>query len=338
MIIEEYAPTLIKCSHMDNKPTLQLSVVVPCYNEEAVISKFLTKIQSTLDPIGITYELLFVNDGSKDKTLELLLEARDRDERIKVIDLSRNFGKEAALSAAMAHAVGQAVIPIDADLQEPPELIPEMLKKWEEGYEMVTARRTCRESDGFFKRTTARSFYKLFNLISRTQLPYDTGDFRLLDRKVVEAFLLLPERKRFMKGIFAWLGFKQTEITFARDARVAGKSKFSPWKLWSFGISSIFVFSVIPLRIWSYVGTVVSSFSFLYATFLIARTLIWGRDVPGYASMMVVLLFLGGIQLIGIGVLGEYLGHVYEEVKKRPLYLVRSSHGLEAKDSSKEGR
>ncbi len=318
---------------MNTEPTL--SVVIPCYDEEAVIAQFLKQIRSTLNPLHIEYELVFVNDGSSDATLDILLGERAHDDRIKVIDLSRNFGKEAALTAAIAHSRGKAVVPIDADLQEPPRLIPIMLKKWEEGYDMVTARRSSRKTDGLLKRSTARMFYRLFNWVSPTKIPYDTGDYRLLDRKVVDAFMLLPERKRFMKGIFAWLGFKQFEITFKRDERAAGTSKFSAWRLWRFATSSIFIFSVAPLRIWTYVGAIVSSFSFIYATALILRTLIWGRDAPGYASIMVVLLFLGGIQLIGMGVLGEYLGHIYEEVKKRPLYLVRSKYGIDSNEESR---
>lgn len=316
-------------------PESLLSIAVPCYNEEAVLRPFLDRLRTALAPIDINYEIIFANDGSKDSTLSFLLKERENDERIKIVDLSRNFGKEAALTAAILHCSGDAVIPIDVDLQEPPELIPMMIEKWRDGYDMVTARRIGRESDGIAKKTTARAFYRIFNLLSTTRIPYDTGDFRLMDRKVVQAFAKLGERKRFMKGIFAWLGFRQTEITFHREDRAAGKTKFSAWKLWRFATESIFAFSAIPLRMWTYIGVAVSTFAFCYAVLLIFITLVYGRDAPGYPSIMVAILFLGGVQLIGIGVLGEYIGHIYEEVKGRPLYIVKSSHGLAAESKIK---
>tara|TARA_B110000037_G_scaffold168782_1_gene191193 strand:+ start:114 stop:1073 length:960 start_codon:yes stop_codon:yes gene_type:complete len=305
-----------------------LSLAIPCYNEEAVLDVFLERVRGVLEPMGVSYELVFVNDGSRDATLAMLLKARDGDDRIKVIDLSRNFGKEAALTAAIVNSSGEAVIPIDADLQEPPELIPQMVAKWREGYEMVTARRSSRNTDTFKKRFTAQSFYKVFNKISETQLPFDTGDYRLMDRKVVDAFERMPECNRFMKGIFAWLGFKQAEVTFERDERAAGESKFTFWKLLRFALRSIFAFSSAPLKVWFYLGLFFSTCSFGYGSFLIIRTLIFGADVAGYASIMVVTLFLGGIQLIGLGVLGQYMGYIYNEVKRRPLYLVREIYGV----------
>lgn len=311
----------------------ELSLAIPCYNEEAVLDIFINRIREILKPTEITYEFVFVDDGSQDKTLEKLKQLRADDSRIKIISLSRNFGKEAALSAALTHCLGNAVVPIDADLQEPPELLPEMITLWKEGYEVITARRNSRSSDSASKRLTARGFYRIFNMISTTKLPYDTGDFRLMDRKVVEAFKRLPERNRFMKGIFAWLGFRQTSVSFDRESRAAGESKFGAKKLFNLAIRSIFAFSSQPLRFLSYFGVFFSVLAFSYASFLFVRTLVYGRDVPGYASLMVVILFMGGIQLIALGVLGEYLGHIYDEVKRRPLYIVRESFGIE--DSKK---
>lgn len=312
----------------DSSVPPELSLAIPCFNEEEVIVPFLERVRAVLDAMEVAYELVFVNDGSRDRTLEILLEEREKDGRIKVVDLSRNFGKEAALTAAIVHCSGLAVIPIDADLQEPPELIRDMHAKWKEGYDMVTARRRSRETDGFLKRFTAQSFYKVFNQISSMQLPLDTGDYRLMDRSVVIAFESLPESNRFMKGLFAWLGYRQAEVTFTREARAAGNTKFTFWKLWRYAINNLFAFSTVPLKVRSYLGAFFSIGAFLYAAFLVVRTLIFGVDVPGYASIMVVVLFLGGIQLLGMGMLGEYLGLVYDETKRRPLYLVRGRYGL----------
>ncbi|MCH6257694.1 glycosyltransferase family 2 protein [Puniceicoccaceae bacterium K14] len=308
---------------------VELSLAIPCYNEEAVLDIFVARIREILDPLNLPYELVFVDDGSSDNTLEKLKGFRSNDRRIKILAFSRNFGKEPALSAALQHCTGNAIVPIDADLQEPPELIPEMLKLWREGYEVVTAQRSSRDSDSFTKRFTAQWFYRVFNMISSTRLPYDTGDYRLMDRKVVEAFKGISERNRFMKGIFAWLGFKQTSVTFKREERSAGNSKFGFKKLLGFAIRSIFAFSSQPLRFLSYMGVLFSVAAFSYASFLLIRTLAFGRDVPGYASLMVAILFMGGVQLIGLGVLGEYLGHIYDEVKRRPLFIIRESHGIE---------
>lgn len=306
-----------------------ISLAVPCFNEGGTLGIFLDKIRQTLEPANIDYEIVFVDDGSSDDTWEKLKLARQSDQRIKLISLSRNFGKEAALTAAIGHCRGDAVVPIDVDLQDPPELIPEMVALWRQGFEVVTAKRKNRDNDSVAKRATAHAFYRLFNLASRTQLPLDTGDFRLMDRKVVDAFCQIEERNRFLKGVFAWLGFRHAFIPFDRDPRASGRSKFNASRLLRLAIDGLFAFSSMPLRVWCVLGGAISILSFAYASFLVIRTLIYGIDVPGYASIMVVMLFLGGIQLVGLGVLGEYLGRVYDEVKRRPLYLVRETHGIE---------
>jgi glycosyltransferase involved in cell wall biosynthesis len=246
---------------------------------------------------------------------------------VRVIDLSRNFGKEAALTAGLDAARGDAVIPIDVDLQDNPALITKLVEEWKRGFEVVLAKRADRRTDSFAKRLTAFLFYRLHNSISSEPvLPENVGDFRLMDRKVVEAIKQLPERRRFMKGIFAWVGFRSTTVEYVRDSRFVGKSRFTGWKLWNFALEGITSFSTAPLRIWTYLGLAVASLAFVYAGFIIMRTVIHGIDVPGYASLLAVTLFLGGIQLIGLGVLGEYLGRVYSEAKQRPIYIVRESY------------
>lgn len=308
---------------------IDLSVVIPCYNEESNIDHLFERIEATLKSLKIKYEIVCVNDGSKDRTLERLVEYHQAKPQVKVINLSRNFGKETALTAGLDYAQGAAVIPIDADLQDPPELIGELLAKWREGYDVVYATRRTRHGEGPLKRITAKLFYKIISKVSSVSIPQNTGDFRLLDRKVVEALKQTPERSRFMKGLFAWVGFKQTYILFDRDPRFRGKTTWNYWKLWNFALDGITSFSLVPLKVWSYIGFCIALISFLYASFLIIRTLMSGVDVPGYASVMVAILFFGGIQLLTLGIIGEYLGRVYEEVKRRPLYLVRELYGIE---------
>ncbi|HBB33022.1 MAG TPA: glycosyltransferase [Cyanobacteria bacterium UBA8803] len=310
---------------------VELSVVVPLYNEESNIEYLFERLLSVLIPMKTTYEIVCVNDGSKDNTLEGLVEYHHRNSAIKVVNLSRNFGKEVAITAGLDYATGAAIIPIDADLQDPPELIAELVAKWREGYDVVYATRRSRQGESWLKRWTANAFYQTIGRMSHIPIPRDTGDFRLLDRRVVEVLKEMPERTRFMKGLFAWVGYKQTSILFDRQPRLKGRTTWNYWKLWNFAIDGITSFSFLPLKIWSYVGLTISLFSFLYASFLIIRTLIFGIDVPGYASIMVVVLFLGGIQLLTLGIIGEYLGRVYQEVKGRPLYLVRDCYGFEKK-------
>ncbi|MBF2020704.1 MAG: glycosyltransferase family 2 protein [Hydrococcus sp. C42_A2020_068] len=308
-----------------------LSVVVPCYNEEENIHYLFERLTSALDRLNLKYEIICVNDGSRDDTLKYLVEYHRRNPAIKVVNLSRNFGKEIALSAGIDYASGQAVVPIDADLQDPPEFIEQLLEKWHEGYDVVYGVRRSRQGESWLKRSTAGAFYRVISGMTHIQIPKDTGDFRLLDRRVVEALKLLPERRRFMKGLFAWVGFKQTAIEYDRDPRYQGTTKWNYWKLWNFALEGITSFSFVPLKVWSYIGVFVSLISFVYASFLVIRTLILGIDVPGYASIMVAVLFLGGVQLISLGFIGEYLGRVYDEVKQRPLYLVRDCYGFNKK-------
>ena len=311
-----------------NQPK-KISVVVPFYNEGAGITHFYREITSILDGLShCHFELVCVDDGSTDDTLIQLIELSKVDARVQVIEFSRNFGKEAALTAGIDFASGDAVIPIDADLQDPPELIAKMIALWNDGAEVVLAKRVDRSSDSALKRITASAFYRLHNyLSSEAVIPENVGDFRLMDRVVIDALKRLPERQRFMKGLFAWVGFKTVTLEYSRSARIAGETKFSGWRLWNFAIEGITSFSLIPLKIWTYLGVVGAVFAFFYALFVIMRTLIFGIDLPGYASLLVVSLFFGSLQLISLGILGEYIGRIYFESKHRPLYIVRKSHG-----------
>jgi glycosyltransferase involved in cell wall biosynthesis len=311
-----------------NKNEIELSLIIPCYNEEDNLNYLFERLESVLIPLNISYEIVCINDGSKDNTLNKLIEHHHQNPLIKVINLARNFGKEAAMTAGLDFAAGLAIIPIDADLQDPPELITELLEKWREGYDVVYAVRRSREGETWLKRFTAKSFYRIIGKISSIEIPANTGDYRLLDRQVVEALKKMPERNRFMKGLFSWVGFKQTAVYFDRDPRKGGKTSFNYWKLWNFALDGITSFSSIPLKVWGYFGLFISSLSLIYGSFLIIKTIKFGIDVPGYASTIVIILFLGGIQLITLGVMGEYIARIYEEVKGRPVYLVRESYGF----------
>ena len=269
-----------------------------------------------------------MDDGSTDSTLSELIELTKKDTRFHILEFSRNFGKEAALSAGIDFANGDAVIPIDADLQDPPELIIKMVQLWKDGAEVVLAKRVDRSTDSFMKRKTASLFYKLHNKLSTSmRIPENVGDFRLMDRVVVDALKQLPERQRFMKGLFAWVGFKSVTVEYSRSSRSAGETKFSGWRLWNFALEGITSFSLVPLKIWTYFGLFGAFLAFLYASFIIVRTLIFGIVLPGYASLLVVVLFFGSLQLISIGILGEYIGRIYFETKNRPLYIVRKRYG-----------
>jgi polyisoprenyl-phosphate glycosyltransferase len=309
-----------------------LSVVVPMYNEEEGTEIFFARLVPVLEKITADFEIVCVDDGSSDLTLVHLMRHHARDSRIKVLSLSRNFGKDTALSAGLDYARGDAVVPIDADLQDPPELIADMIVKWREGYEVVYARRSHRESDNVPKRVTAKLFYRLHNWIADVRIPDNTGDFRLMDRRVVDAVNHLPEKTRFMKGLFAWVGFKQIGIDYARQARAAGTTKWRYWKLWNFAIDGITGSSTVPLRIWTYFGMGLGLLTFAYAFWLVIHTMLYGNAVPGYASLMVGVLFLGSLNIVATGVLGEYVGRIYSEVRNRPLYLVREMRGLEAQE------
>ena len=305
-----------------------VSVVVPFYNEAGGVEPFYAELAAVLERLTAhRFEIVCVDDGSSDGTLEELVGLAGRDARVRVLELSRNFGKEAALTAGIDAARGDAVIALDADLQDPPELIARLLDGWSGGADVVVARRTDRSSDSFLKRTSAELFYRIHNRLSSVQIPGNVGDFRLLDRRVVEALKALPERQRFMKGLFAWIGFRTATVDYARGTRAAGASKFSGWRLWNFALEGITSFSTVPLRVWTYVGALGALATFLYALFIIARVLILGIDVPGYASLLVAILFLGSLQLLSVGVLGEYIGRVYLETKQRPVYVVRREFG-----------
>jgi len=307
-----------------------LSIVVPMYNEEAALDGFFGRLQRVLQTVTPAYEIICVNDGSRDHTLARLRDIADSEPRVKVVNLSRNFGKEIALSAGLDHATGDAVIPIDADLQDPPEVIPMMIAKWRAGAKVVLAKRRDRSSDSWLKRLTANGAYWLFSKLARPQIPQNVGDFRLMDRVVVDAIKRLPERSRFMKGLFAWIGYEPEIIEYDREERTAGETKWNYWKLWNFALDGITSFSSLPLRIWSYLGFGVSLLAMAYLVWTVAKTMIFGLDVPGYASLMCVILFFNGISLIGIGVIGEYLSRIFTEVKARPLYIVAETIGFEA--------
>jgi glycosyltransferase involved in cell wall biosynthesis len=305
-------------------PLIFLSLIVPVLNEAESIEPFLCRVDEVLGrDEALRLEILFVNDGSTDATLDRLLAAQRHDGRLRILDLSRTFGKEAALAAGLREARGQVVVPIDVDLQDPPELIPHMLSRWREGDEVVLAHRIDRGGDSWFKRSSAGWFYRIHNWVSDLAVPENVGDFRLLDRAVVDALNLLPESRRFNKGLFAWVGFRTTAIDYARPERIAGATKFNGWRLWNFALEGITSFSTTPLRIWTYLGFAVALASFLYGFFIILRVLLQGVDVPGYASLLVVVTFLGGLQLAGIGIIGEYLGRTYIESKRRPICIVR---------------
>ena len=312
-----------------------LSVVVPMHNEAASIAPLLDELLPVLESITPEWEVICVNDGSDDSTLDLLKSARSKDSRIRILDLSRNFGKEAALTAGLDASSGDAVIPMDADLQHPPELIRELLARWREGFDVVLARRRSRDTDPRLRGALSRAFYRLHNSLSDTRIPEGVGDFRLMDRRVVQALRGLPETHRFMKGIFAWVGFRTCVVEFDAAPRFAGHSRFGGRRLWALALEGITSFTTVPLRVWTYVGGVISFLALISATWIVATTLIFGADLPGYPSLFTAILLLGGVQLIGIGVLGEYIGRIYGEVKRRPIYLVRERYGFPTADGSR---
>lgn len=311
---------------MSNVPTI--SIIVPMYNEEENIDMFYRRLVRILLEMGEPYEIVCVNDGSRDSTAAVLYTLHGKDPHVKVINLSRNFGKEIALTAGLDYCTGEAVIPIDADLQDPPELIPELVAKWREGFDVVYATRIQRYGEGWFKKISARAFYRLAGGLSNVNIPRDTGDFRLMSRPVVEALKQLREQHRFMKGLFSWVGFKQTSIYYNRDPRFAGHTKWNYWKLWNFALEGITSFSYAPLQVATYTGLFISFSAFIYASYLFISTLVYGNPVPGYPSLMVAILFLGGVQLFTLGVIGEYIGRIYNESKRRPLYFVREAQGF----------
>ena len=301
-----------------------LSIVVPVFNEEEVVNELHNRLSGVLTSIALPWEVVYVNDGSSDRTIELLTELRRLDNRVAIVDLSRNFGKEIAMTAGLDASKGDAVVVIDADLQDPPELISEFVRHWREGFDVVYARRTQREGEGWFKRSTAHLFYRVIGLLSEVKIPADTGDYRLLSRRAVDALGRVREKHRYMKGLFAWIGYRQKEIPYTRRPRFAGKTKWSYWRLWNFALEGITSFTSAPLKIAMYVGFVIALGALVYAAHVIYDTLAHGNPVAGYPSLLVVVLMLGGIQLIAIGLIGEYLARVFDESKGRPLYFVKS--------------
>jgi len=309
-----------------------LSIVAPAYNEERNIPAFLAAIIPVLEGIGETFEIIFVNDGSKDGTLGMLAAASSQDSRIKVVGLARNFGKDIALSAGLSHASGQAVIPIDCDLQHPPELIREFVAKWREGFDMVIGVRSKRDEEGVIRRTLSRSYYKVMRSMTSVEIPPNAGDYRLLDRKIIDVINKMPERHRFMKGIFAWPGFKVAAVEFQANVRANDtRSTWSFFKLWRFALDGLFSFSTAPLKLWTYVGLLSAGGAFVYLAVTLVQKLFFGIEAPGYASLLVVLLFFNGLLMISNGIQGEYIARIFEEVKGRPLYVVGQKFGFDEK-------
>lgn len=302
---------------------MKISLVVPVFNEEDTIPIFYKAVREYEPLREYSVEIVFINDGSKDSTENIINALSISDNLVKPLNFTRNFGKEPALFAGLEHATGDVVIPIDVDLQDPIEVIPQLIEEWKRGADMVLAKRTDRSTDGHLKRKSAEMFYKLHNKISTPKIEENVGDFRLMSRETVENIKRLPERNLFMKGILSWVGGRTAVVEYSRAERCAGESKFNGWKLWNLALEGITSFSTFPLRVWTYIGLFVASLSFIYGAWMIIDTLAFGNPVRGYPSLLVSILFLGGIQLIGVGVLGEYIGRIYVEVKERPRYILK---------------
>lgn len=312
-----------------------ITILIPAYNEEEVLDALYDRLATLADSVkNYRFEFLFVNDGSRDRTLEIIKSFAAKDKRVSYINLSRNFGKEIAMCAGIDHANNDAMVIIDADLQDPPELIPAMIKLWEEGYDDVYARRKSRNGETWFKKLTSKYFYKTLQRSTNIPIQYDTGDFRLLDRRCVDALKQMREHERYTKGMFSWIGFSKKEIAYVRDPRAAGQTKWNYWKLINLAIDGITTFTTAPLRLASVFGIVVSLAAFVYILYLVIRTLLYGTDLAGYPSMMAVILFLGGVQLLSLGVIGEYIGRIFNETKQRPLYLIEEYHTSQEKNDA----
>lgn len=305
----------------------KISILIPAYNEEAVLDSLYTRLGNlTNDLTNYDFEFLFVNDGSKDKTLQIIRDYAETDHRISYVNLSRNFGKEIAMIAGLDHVTGDATVIIDADLQDPPELIPEMITYWEEGYDDVFARRKSREGESWFKKWSSKTFYQILEKLSRVPIQKDTGDFRLLDRRAVDALKEMRESERYTKGMFSWIGFHKKEILYDRDPRAAGETKWNYSKLFDFAIDGITSFTTAPLRLSTYVGFFVSVIAFFYLIAIVIQTVFFGNEIAGYPSTIAIILFLGGVQLLSLGIIGEYIGRIFNETKRRPLYFVEEYH------------
>ena len=305
---------------MDNS---SLAIVIAAYNEAQALPAMHARLVAVLDSLALRSSVLYVDDGSRDGTWQVLQSLAAGDARVQLLRLSRNFGKELALTAGLDRADADAVVVLDADGQDPPELIPALVEKWQQGFDVVYGTRTSRDGESWFKKATAKCFYRVINSLSDTAIPADTGDFRLMSRRVVGSLQDLRERHRFMKGLFAWVGYPQASLPYQRQPRIAGKSKFNYWRLWNFALEGITGFSTAPLRVATYLGLGTALLAFAYGGWIITKTLLWGDPVQGWPTMMAVVLFLGGVQLMALGVIGEYLGRMYLEAKQRPLYLVQ---------------
>jgi len=308
---------------------IRYSIVIPVYNEAEVLPTLYRRLTQVMEGLGEPYEVIFVNDGSSDASPMLLRELRAKDERVKFVGFSRNFGHQIAITAGLDHSSGQAVVVMDADLQDPPEVIPRLIEKWREGYDVVFAVRERRRGEGLFKRMTAALFYRLLRQLTSTEIPLDVGDFRLMSRRAVEALKAIRERNRFVRGLVSWIGFRQTSVTFVRDLRHAGETKYPLRKMVRLALDGITSFSFVPLQLATYLGFAVSFISFIYIVYAVGLKLLTNRLVPGWASIVVAVLFIGGVQLITLGIIGEYIGRIYEEVKQRPLYVVDEAAGFE---------
>jgi polyisoprenyl-phosphate glycosyltransferase len=306
------------------------SAIIPVYNEAEVVPALYWRLTRIMEGLGELYEIIFVDDGSRDDSPALLRELWEKDTRVKFLSLSRNFGHQIAITAGLDHSSGQAVIVMDADLQDPPELIPQLIEQWRKGFDLVFAVRQQRRGDGLFKRATAALFYRIFRYLSATDIPMDAGDFRLMSRRAVEALKVIRERNRFIRGLAGWIGFPQTSVPFVRDVRQAGETKYSLKTMVRFAFNGIISFSLVPLQLAGYFGFVVSATSFVYLAYAVWLKLFTDRVVLGWTSVMVAMLFLGGVQLISLGIIGEYLGRIYEEVKQRPLYIIGEAKGFES--------
>jgi glycosyltransferase involved in cell wall biosynthesis len=310
---------------------MKVSLIVPVFNEEQAVELFYRAVRRELTLDGVEFEIVFINDGSTDRTADQVTALAQADELVTLINFSRNFGKEPALFAGLEYATGDAVIPMDVDLQDPISVIPLLIEQWQKGADVVLAKRRNRNADGYLKRHSAALFYHLLNRISYTRIEENVGDFRLMDRKVVDVIRALPEHQLFMKGVLSWAGFNSVVVEYERARRVAGSSKFNGWKLWNLALEGVTSFSTVPLRLWTYVGGCVSIFAVLYAVYMVLDKVFFGNSVPGYPSLMTAILFLGGVQLIGIGILGEYIGRIYIEAKHRPRYVVKDIVGGKAR-------
>lgn len=305
----------------------KISLLIPAYNEEAVLDKLYTRLGTLSNTLkDYDFEFLFVNDGSRDKTLAIIKDLAEADTRISYLNLSRNFGKEIAMIAGLDHVTGDATVIIDADLQDPPELIPQMVELWLDGYDDVYAKRKSRDGESWLKKTTSKLYYKTLQRATNIPIQEDTGDFRLLDRRVVEALKEFRESQRNTKAMFSWVGFHKKEILYDRDPRVAGETKWNYLKLINLAIDGITSFTTAPLRISTFIGAAISVFAFIYLIILVFSTLLFGSDAAGYPSLMAVILFLGGVQLLSLGIIGEYIGRIFNETKQRPLYLIEEYH------------